>query len=105
MKNALLLSLGVVALSSCGYDSYEECVLRETQKMDVYHPSIVWDYCEAEFPRESRETASPSEAPQVTRYRLPDGTIFEWSDDPEESRAQAEDLIRRFPELYGSPPQ
>ena len=43
--------------------------------------------------------------PQVTRYRLPDGTIFEWSDDPEESRAQAQDLIQRFPELYGYPPQ
>jgi len=35
MKNALLLSLGVVALSSCvstEYDSFEECVLREEQK-------------------------------------------------------------------------
>ncbi len=32
MKNALLLSLGVVALSSRGYDSRDGCLLRETQK-------------------------------------------------------------------------
>ena len=32
MKKALLLSLGVVALSSCGYDSVEECYVVQEAK-------------------------------------------------------------------------
>ena len=103
MKNALLLSLGVVALSSCGYDSYEECVLRETQK--GAERNVARDYCYGEYtPRGRRETASPSEAPQVTRVRLPDGTFVEISDDPEESMEQLLDILRRFPELAGETP-
>ncbi len=60
MKNALLLSLGVVALSSCvstGYDSFEECVLREEQKGGSRYAAA--SYCRAEYPRERAPTANP----------------------------------------------
>tara|TARA_B100000686_G_scaffold327748_1_gene386947 strand:+ start:31 stop:327 length:297 start_codon:yes stop_codon:yes gene_type:complete len=47
MKKILML-LGVIALASCGYDSFEECVLRETQKGGDRNAAI--GYCRYEFP-------------------------------------------------------
>ena len=60
MKNALLLSLGVGALSSfvsTGYDSFEECVLREEQKGGSRYAA--GSYCRAEYPSERAPTGNP----------------------------------------------
>ncbi len=49
MKKILIL-VGVIALASCRYDSFEECLLREQQKGGK--SLEVTNYCFSEFPRE-----------------------------------------------------
>ena len=51
----LILTFGIlITLSGCGYDSYEECRLRETQKCGENNTacnSRATTYCKSEFPK------------------------------------------------------
>jgi hypothetical protein len=64
----LILTLGIlITLSGCGYDSYDECIVREHQKCGPDNPrcsSKVDNYCDSEFPKESSEITTIMPAPK-----------------------------------------
>ena len=66
MKKILLI-LPLILITSCGYDSYNECVKEEIRKNDGKNNTYIQSYCREKFPSKISTTSSNS---QKKYYKL-----------------------------------
>ena len=80
MKRLIIISGMCLLISSCGYDSYEECSVKEMQKCGADNNACNYQagaYCRKEFPSEEAKR----EAALEEKYPLINDPKCKWDDE------------------------
>ena len=89
----VILSITVL-LSSCGYSSYNECLVKETQKNNGIKSGWITNYCKEQF--RAKEKSKPPVIPEKKGWKLAPSNFYEITKEEWEERYSRKMLYRYF---------